>query len=32
MDLNIVDLLTKAVPQPKLEAHLRSMGIRYLRD
>ena len=32
MDLNVVDHLTKALPQPKHEAHLRSMGIRYLRD
>jgi hypothetical protein len=31
-DLNIADPLTKALPQPKHEAHLRSMGIRYLRD
>ena len=31
-DLNIADPLTKALPQPKDEAHLRSMGIRYLRD
>jgi len=31
-DLNIEDPLTKALPQPKHEAHLRSMGIRYLRD
>ena len=30
--LNIVDPLAKALPQPKHEAHLRSMGIRYLRD
>ena len=31
-DLNIANPLTKALPQPKHEAHLRSMGIRYLRD
>jgi len=31
-DLNIADPLTKALSQPKHEAHLRSMGIRYLRD
>jgi len=31
-NLNIADPLTKALPQPKHEANLRSMGIRYLRD
>jgi len=31
-DLNIIDPLIKALPQPKHAAHLRSMGIRYLRD
>jgi hypothetical protein len=31
-DLNVADPLTKALPQPKHEAHMRSMGIRYLRD
>jgi len=30
--LNIANPLTKALPQPKHEAHLRSMVIRYLRD
>jgi hypothetical protein len=29
---NIVDLLTKPLPQPKHEAHMRSMGIRYLHE
>ena len=29
-DLNIADPLTKALPQPKHETHMRSMGIRYL--
>jgi hypothetical protein len=28
MDLNVVDPLTKPLPQPKHEAHMRSMGIR----
>ena len=32
MDLNIADPLIKALPQPKHQAHLRSMDIRYLRD
>jgi hypothetical protein len=27
-DLNVVDPLTKPLPQPKHEAHMRSMGIR----
>jgi hypothetical protein len=31
-DSNIADPLTKPLPQPKHEAHLSSMGIRYLRD
>jgi hypothetical protein len=31
-DLNVADPLTKALPQPKHEAHVRSMGIRYLKD
>jgi hypothetical protein len=31
-DSNIVDPLTKALPQPKHEAHVKAMGIRYLRD
>jgi hypothetical protein len=29
-DLNVVDPLTKPLPQPKHEAHTRAMGIRYL--
>jgi tRNA G18 (ribose-2'-O)-methylase SpoU len=29
---NVADPLTKALPQPKHEAHVRAMGIRYLRD
>ena len=29
-DLNIADPLMKPLPQPKHEAHTRSMGIRYL--
>jgi hypothetical protein len=29
---NIADPLTKPLPQPKHEAHMRSMGIRYLRE
>ena len=29
-DANVADPLTKALPQPKNEAHTRSMGIRYL--
>ena len=32
MDLNIADPLTKALTQPKHEAHMRSMSIRYLQD
>jgi hypothetical protein len=31
-DHNIVDPLTKPLPQPKYEAHMRSMGIRYLHE
>ncbi|CAD6255986.1 unnamed protein product [Miscanthus lutarioriparius] len=31
-DLNVADPLTKALPQPKHEAHMRAMGIRYLLD
>ena len=31
-DLNVADPLTKALPQPNHEAHMRAMGIRYLRD
>jgi hypothetical protein len=31
-DFNVVDPLTKPLPQPKHEAHIRSMGIRYLLD
>ncbi|CAD6204194.1 unnamed protein product [Miscanthus lutarioriparius] len=30
IDLNVADPLTKALPQPKHEAHMRAMGIRYL--
>jgi hypothetical protein len=29
-DKNVTDLLTKPLPQPKHEAHMRSMDIRYL--
>ena len=29
-DANIADPLTKALPQPKHEAHMRGMGIRFL--
>lgn len=32
MDLNIADPLTKALSQPKHEAHMSSMGIRYLHE
>ena len=32
IDLNVADPLTKALPQPKHEAHMRAMGIRYLLD
>ncbi|KAJ8753518.1 hypothetical protein K2173_022759 [Erythroxylum novogranatense] len=31
-DDNIVDPLTKPLPQPKHDSHTRSMGIRYLTD
>jgi hypothetical protein len=31
-DLNVVDPLTKSLPQAKHEAHTRAMGIRYLLD
>jgi hypothetical protein len=31
-DLNVADPLTKPLPQPKHEAHMTSMGIRYLLD
>jgi hypothetical protein len=31
-DSNVVDPLTKPLPQPKHEAHMRSMGIRYLHQ
>jgi hypothetical protein len=31
-DHNVADLLTKPLPQPKHEAHMRSMGIRYLHE
>jgi hypothetical protein len=31
-DHNIVDPLTKHLPQPKHEAHMRSIGIRYLHE
>jgi hypothetical protein len=31
-NLNVVDPLTKPLPQPKHDAHMRSMGIRYLLD
>jgi hypothetical protein len=27
---NVADLLTKPLPQPKHEVHMRFMGIRYL--
>jgi hypothetical protein len=29
-DSNVVEPLTKPLPQPKHEAHMRSMGIKYL--
>jgi hypothetical protein len=32
MDHNVADLLTKPLSQPKHEAHMRSMGIRYLHE
>jgi hypothetical protein len=31
-DLNIADPLTKPLPQPKHDAHMRVMGIRYILD
>jgi hypothetical protein len=31
-DSNVADPLTKPLPQPKYEAHMRSMGIRYLHQ
>jgi hypothetical protein len=31
-DLNVVDPLTKPLPQPKHEPHMRAMGIRYILD
>jgi hypothetical protein len=31
-DSNVVDPLTTPLPQPKHEAHMRSMGIRYLHQ
>jgi hypothetical protein len=31
-DHNIADPLTKPLPQPKHEAHMRSMDIRYLHE
>jgi hypothetical protein len=30
--LNVADPLTKPLPQPKHEAHMRAMGIRYILD
>jgi hypothetical protein len=32
MDQNVADSLTKPLPQSKYEAHMRSMGIRYLHE
>jgi hypothetical protein len=32
MDSNVADPLAKLLPQPKHEAHMRSMGIRYLHQ
>jgi hypothetical protein len=32
MDQNVADPLMKPLPQPKHEAHMRSMGIRYLHE
>jgi hypothetical protein len=32
MDQNVADPLTKPHPQLKDEAHMRSMGIRYLHE
>jgi hypothetical protein len=31
-DHNIANLLMKSLPQPKHEAHMRSIGIRYLHE
>jgi hypothetical protein len=31
-DSNVVDPLTKRLPQPKHESHMGSMGIRYLHQ
>jgi len=31
MDTNLVDPLTKPLPQPKFETHVRAMGMRCLR-
>jgi hypothetical protein len=31
-DSNVADPLTKPLPQPKHEAHMRSMGVRYLHQ
>jgi hypothetical protein len=31
-DLNVADSLTKPLPQPKHEAHMKAMGIRYILD
>jgi hypothetical protein len=31
-DHDVADLLTKPLPQPKHEVHMRSMGIRYLHQ
>jgi hypothetical protein len=31
-DHNVTDPLTKPLPQPKHEAHMRSMGIRYIHE
>jgi hypothetical protein len=32
MDQNVTDPLMKSLPQPKHEAHMRSMDIRYLHE
>jgi hypothetical protein len=32
IDHNVADPLMKPLPQPKHEAHMRSMGIRYLHE
>jgi hypothetical protein len=31
-DQNVADPLIKTLPQPKHDAHMRSMGIRYLYE